>query len=239
MNDQLKNVSKAACRFLYTNYDLDEIVNQNGMVMYCLEDKMVLAVHIRDDCLEFCLIFNSKEREEFEVRRSEFPQTIVDIYDYETRQNDGKWMWFPVADMETLEAVKKLIAIKLKPNRKPFPTQNAVYSKCGIRCDLCVHYTGETISDQFREELKHRVGSVFGYEDYGKNMMLCPGCFHKDSDGCNQLICARNKKLQHCLACEDYPCDQCGLLQVELQADRSTSAETIRWAILPYIGGIT
>jgi len=50
-------------------------------------------------------------------------------------------MYIDISTLEQLEDVKKLILIKKKPNRKPFPKDNAVYSKCGQRCDLCIHYT--------------------------------------------------------------------------------------------------
>jgi len=234
----LQKVSAAACRFIYGNYDVDEIANGKDMVMYCIGDRMVLSVYIREDSFDFLLIFNEKERAEFDAKRGEFPQAILDIYDSNKTRNDGKWLWIPVADMETWEAVKQLILIKEKPNRKPFPKDTAVYSKCGMRCDLCAHYTGETISDKFREELKQRVGSVFGFEDYGENMMLCPGCFNKDTSTCHKLEHSKSKGLNSCLECENYPCGDCGLLNLELQAGRSTSAETLTWAILPYVGGL-
>lgn len=236
--EALQKVSEAACRFIYTNYELDEIANGKDVVMYCLGDKMIVSIYIRENCFDFLLIFCKEEREQFEKQRSEFPQAILDIYDNHKTWNDGKWIWIPVADMEMLEAVEKLIMIKQKPNRKPFAKETAIHSKCGMRCDLCVHYTGGTISDEFRKELKRRVGSVFGYEDYGDTMMLCPGCFNKDSDGCGTLEHARSKGLQHCLECEDYPCSDCGLLNMSLQANRSTPSDTITWAILPYIGGL-
>lgn len=50
-------------------------------------------------------------------------------------------MFIDVSTLEQLEEIKKLVLIKKKPNRKPFPKTNALYSKCGQRCDLCIHYT--------------------------------------------------------------------------------------------------
>lgn len=49
-------------------------------------------------------------------------------------------MFIDVTTLEQSEEIKKLILIKKKPNRKPFSKENALYSKCGQRCDLCVHY---------------------------------------------------------------------------------------------------
>lgn len=89
------------------------------------------------------MIFSKTKGEKFEVRRSEFSQSIQDIYDSSQTHYDGKWMLIPVSDLETLEAVKLLIIIKKNPNRKPFPKDRTIYSDCGMRCDLCVHYEGE------------------------------------------------------------------------------------------------
>jgi hypothetical protein len=36
--------------------------------------------------------------------------------------------------------------MKKKPNRKPLPKEQAIYGGCGHRCDLCVHYAGETLA---------------------------------------------------------------------------------------------
>ena len=234
----LQKVSAEACRFIYKNYDLDEITNGKDTVMYCEEDKMIFAIYLREDRFDFVIILSEKEREFFESKPVEFPQRIFEIYDDIKKWNDGKWIEIPVFDFETWEDVKQIILIKKKPNRIPFPKDTAVYSKCGMRCDLCVHYTGGNISEEFREELKQRVGSVFGYEDYSENMMLCPGCFNKDSDGCGKLDCAKNKGIKHCLECGNYPCFDCGLLNVDLQGSRSTSSKTLTWAILPYVGGL-
>ncbi len=89
-------------------------------------------------------------------------ETIVAIRIYENRYDfrvDGNCI--SVTDLETLEAVKQLILSKKKPNRKPFPKEQAVYASCGHRCDLCVHYAGGTISEEFRAELKERLIRVY------------------------------------------------------------------------------
>jgi len=85
-------------------------------------------------------------------------EALVSVRVYEDRYDmilDGEV--FPVADLEAWEAVKKMILVKKEPDRIPFPKETAVYSRCGMRCDLCVHYTGGAISEEFREELKRLV----------------------------------------------------------------------------------
>ena len=57
-----------------------------------------------------------------------FSKYICDYYDNSKNYHDGKWMYIDVTDLEQLEEVKRLIQIKKKPNRKPFPKENAALS---------------------------------------------------------------------------------------------------------------
>ena len=149
---------------------------------------------------------------------------------------------FPVAHMLLWEDVKRRILAKKKPDRVPFPKETAVYSRCGMRCDLCVHYTGGTISEEFREELKRLVGSFWGEEDYGENMMLCPGCFNKKSSKkCGKHKHARKQGLGSCMECAHYPCGNCGHVTMQIhprEAGSTIAADVITWALLPYAGGL-
>jgi len=77
------------------------------------------------------------------------------------------------------KAVKRLIMIKKKPNSKPFPKETAIYSKCGHRCDLCIHYSGGTISEEFRKELCERLTRIYNTDDWS---MRCPGCYIKSEN---------------------------------------------------------
>lgn len=234
----LQEISRDACRFLYSRYELDEIANGNDTVMYVDGDSLFLAIHIRRDRFDFVIILGDAERRALEERPNEFPKNVLTVYNDMKLWNDGKWIEIPVSDFEALEAVKRLLLMKKKPNRSPFPTETALQSKCGVPCDLCVHYTGGGRSEDFQQELQRRVGSVFGYEDFGENMMRCLGCVNKDCSDCRQLDHARSKGLGSCLACESYPCHHCGVVNVDIQAKRSTCAKTVTWAILPYVGGI-
>jgi len=174
-------------------------------------------------------------KDKLEFRENE--ETILTIRIHNDRYDfhiDGECI--PVADLEMLEAVKQMIMKKRAPNRKPFPKEQAVYSRCGMRCDLCVHYTGGTISEEFREELKRRVGNMYGPEGYGEKMMLCPGGLEKDCSNCGKLNCPKSKGLTSCLDCVDYPCGDCGLVSCEIDA-HSTSVDDVTWAVLPYVDG--
>jgi len=240
MSDQteLKKVSEATMRFVRGKYALDEVGNEVDELRFRRGGKTILTIYIREDRYDFLVIFGKAERERFEARRNEFPKAIQEIYDSSKTYHVGKRLTIPVSDLATLEAVMQLVLIKKKPNRKPFPKAQAVYSRCGMRCDLCVHYTGGTISDAFRQELKERVGRIYGDDGYNsEDMMLCPGCVNKeDSSQCSQLRHARSKGFKACLECENYPCGNCGIVRSEI-TPLSTAADDVTWAILPYVDG--
>ena len=148
-----------------------------------------------------------------------------------------------VINLETLNIVKDMILNKVKPNRKPFSKENAVYADCGHRCDLCVHYTGGTITKEFREDLKKRLIRVYadGKSDggyWGDDMKFCDGCnaggIDKDFD-CHQLKCTAEHGLDKCVNCNKYPCDKSYAgLRPEIHT-KIIYADDVTWIILPYV----
>jgi len=135
--------------------------------------------------------------------------------------------------MEALEAVKKMVLIKKKPNRTPFPKENAVYGKGGHRCDLCIHYTGGTISEEFRKELEERLSRVYDNTDWSMRCSGCgtPGCY---TQSCVQQNCAKEKGYDACVSCNQYPCSKATVGYAEL-GEKSILADDVTWAILPYV----
>ena len=246
MQATLKKVSEETMRFMRGNYVLDEVGNGKNELKFRRAGKTVLTIYIREDHYEFLVIFGKAERENFEKQRNEFEQKVQDIYDNTTTYHDGKWMYIPVIDLETLEAVKQLVLIKKKPNRKPFPKEQAVYSSCGHRCDLCVHYTGGTISEKLRAELKERLIRVYagGVGDgtyWGDNMELCDGCHTGGLDqsfNCESLKCATENGVDKCQNCHKNPCDKSQHLYQGLKPEIHTNtiaADDVTWVILPYV----
>ncbi|MCL2408803.1 MAG: DUF3788 family protein [Oscillospiraceae bacterium] len=236
---ELQKVSAETMRFMRGKYVADEVDNGKDELKFRRGGKTILAIYIRDDRFDFLVIFGKAEREKFEAQRGEFPQKIQDIYDNSKTYHDGKWMLIPVANLETLEAVKQMIMIKKKPNRKPFPKEQAIYSDCGHRCDLCVHYTGDTITEEFREELKERIRRVYGHEP-DSEFPPCNGCSAGGIDGkseCHQKKCAASKGIDKCVNCGEYPCEDATAgwpPQIEL---KSVLADDVTWAILPFVDG--
>jgi hypothetical protein len=242
----LKAVSEETMRFMRGSYLLDEIGNGKDELKFRRGGRTILTIYIRQDHYEFLLIFGKTEREQFEARREEFPQKIRDIYDNTKSYHDGKWIYIPVADPDTLEAVKKLIMIKKKPNRKPFPKEQAVYSSCGHRCDLCVHYTGEAISEEHRSKLKERLvrvyaGGIAEGSYWGDDMELCDGCHTGGLDksfSCDSLSCAIEHGVDRCQCCHKNPCEKAHHLYQGLRPEIHTniiSADDVTWTILPYV----
>lgn len=152
-----------------------------------------------------------------------------------------------VSDMESLEKAKSIIMLHMKPNRKPFPKEQAINSDCGHRCDLCVHYNGETISEEFRLELKERLKRVYEPDIsgdslyWGENMRLCDGCAKGGFDGelnpCMPKKCAIEKGVTQCMDCVEFKnCKPQAGYRKGIEA-RSILADDVTWAILPYVEG--
>jgi hypothetical protein len=155
-------------------------------------------------------------------------------YDFHIGENALK-----VSDMESLEKAKQMILAQKEPNRKPFPKENAIYGGCGHRCDLCVHYTGETVSEEFREEMRERVRRVYGMKP-DEEFKPCNGCANGGITGkfdCDQMKCAKEKGVPCCMDCPKYDCGSASVGWKPAIEPRSVSADDVTWAILPYVDG--
>lgn len=209
--DEFEKVKSETVRFIRGKYRLDEVGNGKDQVKFKQAAKTIVTIDIHEDKYRFLIIFGEAEREKFEALRDDFSQYIKDIYDKTKTYHDGKWMFIDVATPEVLEEVKKLILIKKKPNRKPLPKENAVYSKCGHRCDLCIHY--ENMSEDFRAMITPRLVNVYGNGWY----VRCPGCGEQEAgkphpcmggDWCEELKCSKKQGLAACVDCTEYPCSK-------------------------------
>lgn len=134
--NNLEKVSHETMVFMRGKYRLDEIGDGRDELKFKQGQKTVLTVYTHEDKFTFLIIFGEKEREIFEARRDEFSKDILKYYDDAKTYHDGKWIFIDVTEPAQLEEVKRLIQIKKKPNRKPFPKETVVYSKCGHLCGL-------------------------------------------------------------------------------------------------------
>ena len=139
---------------------------------------------------------------------------------------------------ETLEAAKGLILAKKEPNRKPFPKANAMYSNCGHRCDLCIHYTDGSRSETFLAELKERLARVYEGNHWDKDMATCNGCHNGGLAGdfsCPLRKCATEAGHESCTKCPNHPCDKPHAgLPPEIHT-RTIYADDVTWGILPFV----
>lgn len=226
-------------KFMRGKYRLDEVAGTYygiPCVRFRQGKKTIVSIILHDDHDDFQIVLGKAERERFEAVKHTFPPGIQALYDRERTLHDGKWLFIRVADLKDLDAVKRLILIKKKPNRKPLSKKNAVHGKCGHRCDLCVHYTG--ITEAFRAKLILHLNAVYGVSDWDMRCTGCdtPGC-HCRRDGnelCEPLKCLQERKLSTCFDCADYPCGQATVGYRQLES-KNISADDVTWAILPYV----
>lgn len=231
----LEQISYETMVFMRGRYRLDEIGDGKDELKFKQGKKTVVTIYIREDKFTFLIIFGKKEREAFEMQREDFSKNIQEIYDRSKTYHDGKWMSFDVNTLEQLEEIKKLILIKKKPNRKPFPKENALYSECGQRCDLCVHYSNT--SEELRAQMIKPLSDMWGISDWS---MRCGGCrssnCHCADNPCDSKVCAAEKGLSECRDCAEFLCiraataNGCSVIHTEVHY-----ADEITWGILPYV----
>ena len=239
---ELQKVSEETMRFMRGKYKLDEIPGKYYDID-CLKfrqgKRTILSINIHEDHYDFQIILGKAEREIFEARFSEFPQAIQDLYNNSRALPDGLWMLVRVDNLATLEAVKQMIMIKKKPNRKPFPKEHAAYGDCGHRCDLCVHYIGGTADGEFRKKLHEHVCRVYGWNP-NDVIPPCDGCSNGGYTGkfdCAQRKCAKDKGVLRCMDCVEYACGKATVGWPPVIEAKSISADDVTWAILPYVDG--
>ena len=236
---EMQKVSEETMRFMRGKYKLDEVPGKYYDID-CLKfrqgKRTILSINIHEDHFDFQIIYGKAEREKFEARLGEFPQTIQDLYNNSRALPDGLWMLIRVDNLETLEAVKQMIMIKKNPNRKPFPKTHIHMSNCGHRCDLCIHNKGKTsFSAEEMEYARACVSSVYTVpiSDLPIN---CDGCHFPDCT-VESADCRKEKGIDKCWACENYStCLKTAGWPPEIHK-RTITADQVTYAILPYVKG--
>lgn len=234
----LKKIGYNTMVFMRSKYRLDEVGNGKDELKFKQGKKTIVTIYNRDDKYMFQIIFGKKEREIFEACADTFSQYIREYYENSKTYHDGKWMLIEVTTLEQLEEVKKLIMIKKKPNRKPFPKEGAVYSKCGHRCDLCIHYT--KLDEEMRHIYNTHVQNIwYSGGENPDSALRCGGCTSNDcycrDEPCTQMKCAAGKGLSACTECSEYPCpnatvgDCCQKIHTGCY-----TADDITYGVLPY-----
>ena len=226
----LEEISHETMVFMRGNYRLDEIGGGKDGFKFKQGSKTILTIYSYEDRFTFLIIFGKKERESFEMQKRGYSRYILDYYEKSRTYHDGKWMFIEVTTLEQLEEVKRLIQIKKKPNRKPFAKEDAVFSLCGQRCDLCIHYTG--MNEELRASIEPHLNKMWESNDWD---MRCEGCYSKD-DPCYAKECVSKKDISECRECREYSCIKGTAADYRSMIHKEThSADEITWAILPYV----
>lgn len=153
----LEQISHETMVFMRGRYRLDEIGDGRGILKFMQGRRSIVTIYIREDRFTFLIVFGKKESECFEVRKGEFSKWIRDHYDNAKTCRDGRRVYIDVNTLEQLEEIKKLILIKKKPNQKPFPKENVIFSDHGQRGDQSVHYiqTDEELQTAMKNSMIH------------------------------------------------------------------------------------
>lgn len=87
------------------------------------------------------------------------------------------------------------------------------FSKCGMRCDLCLIYRNNVQENDRRKE----ICKVYGKKNPGykpdPDTLICDGCSSEKANPilldptCKARKCVMEKELEHCGYCAQYPCD--------------------------------
>ena len=251
-NIEIQKVSEETMRFMRGKYNLDEIPGKYYDID-CLKfrqgKKTILSINIHEYHYDFQIIYGKVERQKFEERITEFPKSIQKLYNDSRVLHDGLWMLIRVDNLKTLEAVKQMILIKKKPNRKPFPKETAIFADCGHRCDLCVHYIGAAFDEKFRMEIGNRINRIYSEnmediklidtkKEFNKKFPSCGGCYKGGIEGkydCHQIKCANKNGFDKCINCAKHPCDKAYAgLPPEIHR-RTIFADDVTWGILPFV----
>ena len=204
---ELEKVSHEIMSFMRGKYALDE-VGEDNKISFMHEQKIILSIYIYDDRYDFEIVFNKDEYTE-------------------------KKFMYTVRNTEDFNAIKLLIESKFKPNRIPFSKENAVYGKCGHRCDLCIHYSD--MDEEQRSKITENLTHVYDVNGWSMRCSGCgtPGCYVEDGE-CVQVKCAYEKNYKTCVECDRYPCSK-ATVGYQILVPKSITADDVKWGILPYV----
>ena len=77
----LEQISHETMVFMRGKYRLDEIGDGKDELKFKQGQKTIVTIYIHEDKFTFLIIFGKKERECFEMQKSEFSKYICDYYD--------------------------------------------------------------------------------------------------------------------------------------------------------------
>lgn len=87
-----------------------------------------------------------------------------------------------------------------------------IFSKCGMRCDLCFIYRPNVEKEDRRTEVCNAWKKMWDGYDPNPSTTICDGCSCDAenailfSSACEARKCVIGKELEHCGHCKQYPC---------------------------------
>lgn len=88
-----------------------------------------------------------------------------------------------------------------------------IFSKCGMRCDLCLIYRPNVSENDRRKEICSVYSKMFQGYNPDPDTTICDGCSCEKENHvlfnpmCKTRKCVVAKGLAHCGYCDQYPCD--------------------------------
>ena len=91
--------------------------------------------------------------------------------------------------------------------------QTKIFSKCGMRCDLCLLYRPNVEKEDRREEICNVYRKMMPGFESDASTIICDGCTSEGENAvlfdanCKARSCVIEKGHIHCGYCDNYPCD--------------------------------
>ena len=92
------------------------------------------------------------------------------------------------------------------------PMCDKVFSRCGMRCDLCLIYRPNVEKEDRRAEISPVFEQMAPGFRADPQTILCDGCNCTDQNAvlldpaCKARQCVMDKGISHCGHCSEYPC---------------------------------
>lgn len=125
LGEPLRNVWNQLCDRIDELYEMDRLWNDGGKAWdleykYRRGGKTLCALYAKKDCFGFMVILGKDERARFESDRESYSEAVQKVYDDARTYHDGKWIMFEPTDDSQFDDYLRLLAIKIRPNRKHY-----------------------------------------------------------------------------------------------------------------------
>lgn len=87
-----------------------------------------------------------------------------------------------------------------------------IFSRCGMRCDLCLIYRPNVEANDRRAEICRVWTKIFPGFSQEPSAVICDGCQCDEPNAvlfdrnCKVRSCVIDKNITHCGQCDEYPC---------------------------------